>query len=374
MFKQLARVCLAALLLAFSFAVPAREACPPVGAIRWDAWFGPQGSVGQAVEKSLSPNRWHDRLPTCAREVGADQAAIRCDGQEQMDVEIKQAKESGLSYWAFVAYAEDNPMSLGLQAYLRSKVADKPHFALISDLATWGGSTVYAPVMRRYIKLMGEASYQRTPDGRPMFFLAFLNDEVMASRFGSRAAFGKIIDEFRRSARDAGFGDPYIVLLDGNVARAKEMLRDLRLDAVSAYAVSDNWAKKAAYSQLAKSAARFWSDAESAGMAVVPIAMTGWDRRPRVMNPMPWEKHETEPDAIDRYFEAPTSAELTGHLADAIRFASRSGRTGNAAPAVLVYAWNEFDEGGWLAPTKGTGTARLEAVKQALSQACPVSR
>jgi hypothetical protein len=35
------------------------------------------------------------------------------------------------------------------------------------------------------------------------------------------------------------------------------------------------------------------------------------------------------------------------------------------ANAVILYAWNEFNEGGWLAPTRQEGTARLDAVKRA---------
>jgi len=36
--------------------------------------------------------------------------------------------------------------------------------------------------------------------------------------------------------------------------------------------------------------------------------------------------------------------------------------------AVLIYAWNEFDEGGWLAPTLGDGTARLDAIAKVLGK------
>lgn len=363
----------AAAILALCLAAPALALCPPVGAIRWDAWFGPRGSVGEAVEKSLSPKQWHERLPTCARVVEAERVAIRCDGQEQMDTEIRQAVEAGIGYWAFVAYAEDNPMSLGLQTYLRSTAANKPRFALIADLAGWGGSTVYQPVMKRYLKLMGEGAYQRTPQGRPLFFLLFVNDDGLNSRFGGRAGFAKVLDEFRRGAKEAGVGDPYIVLLDGNVPRAKGMIADLKLDAVSAYAVSDINARGASYADLAGRAARFWADAEAAGLPVVPIAMTGWDRRPRVQHPMPWEKHESGSDALERFYKQPNPSELTKHLSDAIRFAARSKRPGDPAPAVLVYAWNEFDEGGWIAPTAGIGNQRLAAVKNAVKQACPVN-
>jgi hypothetical protein len=348
----------------------ANARCPAVGAIRWDAWFGAQGKVGQAVERSLSPKQWHERLPTCARVVEADKVAIHCDGQAQMDAEIEQAVSAGIGYWAFVAYADDNPMSLGLKTYLQSATKKKPGFALIADLASWRGSTIYEPVLKRYVKLMGESSYQRTPQGRPIFFQAFVSEESLNSRFGGRAGFAKVVSAFREASVAAGIGDPYIVLMDGNVARAKGFIADLGMDAVSAYAVSDIHARAADYKLLAQRASRFWSQAQDAGLPVVPIVMTGWDRRPRVLNPMPWENYDKATQSLDRYYKQPSPAELTAHLSDAIRFAALSDSA--AAQAVLVYAWNEFDEGGWLAPTAGGGNARLNAVRAAVQQACPL--
>ena len=36
---------------------------------------------------------------------------------------------------------------------------------------------------------------------------------------------------------------------------------------------------------------------------------------------------------------------------------------GKVQPAFSMYCWNEFGEGGMLAPTEGLGSSRLEAVK-----------
>jgi hypothetical protein len=38
------------------------------------------------------------------------------------------------------------------------------------------------------------------------------------------------------------------------------------------------------------------------------------------------------------------------------------------ANTVLIYAWNETDEGGWLHPTLAEGTARLDAIKKVLKK------
>jgi hypothetical protein len=41
-----------------------------------------------------------------------------------------------------------------------------------------------------------------------------------------------------------------------------------------------------------------------------------------------------------------------------------------AVPAntALIYAWNEYDEGGWLAPTYPDDRSRLEAVRRVLRE------
>ena len=67
------------------------------------------------------------------------------------------------------------------------------------------------------------------------------------------------------------------------------------------------------------------------------------------------------------YYEQPTAAELAEHLRTAIEWA-------NAHPTLvpsrtlLIYAWNENDEGGWLVPTQQEGTARLDALREVLVQ------
>ena len=86
-----------------------------VGAIRWDAWIGPvEGyDVGLQVERSLSPQRWHHRLPFFAKVVSDSAIQVRANHSTIMDREIQFAHAAGLDYWAFVMYHEDNPQTQG---------------------------------------------------------------------------------------------------------------------------------------------------------------------------------------------------------------------------------------------------------------------
>lgn len=343
--------------------------CPAVGAIRWDAWFGDKGLPGRAVEKSLGPARWHGRLPTCATVLSTDQVKISCDSAAQMSLEIDQAAAAGLSYWAFVAYPDDDPMSDGLKTYLRNAGKPKIGFALISEMDKWGDRQRYPAVIERYVGLMSDPQYQRTAHKRPLFYLGFISDVALDSRFGGRQGFARAVAEFRALAIRKGAGDPYIVLLDGNVERGKSFIHDLGLDAISAYAVSDAAVQDGDFRQLAALAAAFWTRASRANLALVPPVMTGWDRRPRVQTPVPWESGTHGDEQMQRYFKPPSDSELEAHLAAAMRFVAHDAKS-TEPNAVLVYAWNEFDEGGWLAPTQGDGNRRLDAVRKAVSAVC----
>jgi hypothetical protein len=93
--------------------------------------------------------------------------------------------------------------------------------------------------------------------------------------------------------------------------------------------------------------------------------MSGWDRRPRVEHPVPWEKYQKPGAGIEKYYQAPQPDELASHLQHALDW-TRGHPKSTSANAILIYAWNENDEGGWLVPTLSEGDARLLAIKRVL--------
>ena len=72
---------------------------PYVGAIRWDAWTG--GSITSQVEKTLSPKKYHHRLPWFAEINDDGTVNINGNSPDIMKQEIDYAKRAGLDYWAF---------------------------------------------------------------------------------------------------------------------------------------------------------------------------------------------------------------------------------------------------------------------------------
>ena len=332
-----------------------------VGAIRWDAWTGGRGVAGRAVQETLGPAKWYTRLPFFARVVGDGRVEIDGTAQAVVDREIEYAAGAGLDYWAFVTYPAGDPLSLGIRRYLSSASRSKICFCLITECGRWHQQAF----VDRVVSLMREPGYQKVLDGRPLVYLGFIKPEAL-ERLGGEEGFRKVLDGFRSAAAGAGLGRPYIVVMDFHAEQGRKWADALGCDAISSYATG--WEQRTiSYSRLAANTERFWDQCRGTGAPVVPIVMTGWDRRPRVEKPVPWEPWQQVGQGWDRYSRAGEPAEIAEHLNRACRWL-RDHRGAGEARTVLIYAWNEFDEGGWLAPTLSEGAARLEAIGRVLGR------
>lgn len=76
----------------------------------------------------------------------------------------------------------------------------------------------------------------------------------------------------------------------------------------------------------------------SVNTVVIPLCSAGWDKRP-------WEKKEKSV-----YYVNKSRTAFRNHLYRAVDFLN-SRNTPN--PIIMIYAWNEYGEGGYLAPTIG---------------------
>lgn len=335
---------------------------PLVGAIRWDAWYGPREVPGKAVQESLGPKKWHDRLPFYAKAEGDDRVAIDGATPDVMAKEIAYAHNAGLDYWAFVTYPPETKLSLALKLYLESPKRGDMKFCLITEHSRWKDDAYVA----RLADLVAEKGYVTVADGRPLLYMGFLKTRTIEKNWGSTAGFRKVIDRWKRSVESRGLKTPYVVIMDFSPEAGKRWVDELGCDAVSSYAVPGQ-AKGAPYAELAKQAEAFWEHCRKTGADVVPIVTSGWDRRPRVERPVPWETWQKPGEGIEKFYKAPTPKELAEHLQSSLTWIEKH-REQAPANAVIIYAWNETDEGGWLVPTHSEGTARLDAIERVLKR------
>ena len=118
---------------------------------------------------------------------------------------------------------------------------------------------------------------------------------------------------------------------------AAEQGRVLGFDAISAYATFGGGRGKQPYSSLADHTRSFWERCRKTGSRVVPLVMAGWDRRPRIENPVPWETRRNDESIETALHYAPLDPkELAASLRDAIEWTSNNRQANPANPIRLV--------------------------------------
>lgn len=325
---------------------------PVVGAIRWDAWTG--GRVTEQVERTLGPKKYHDRLPWFAGVIDERTVEINGSRQEIMDREIEYAGAAGLDYWAFLIYPKDNPMSTALEQYLKSRKRSKIRFCMILHNSLKAPDDRWPDERDRAVALLKEPGYQTVLTDRPLVY-AFTGKDFPFERF----------TEFLSAARNDGL-NPYCVYMGWNPVSDFKAVNPKGFDAVSAYAKGGS---QAGFADLAKAVEKdYWQAAAKSRVPYIPLVTTGWDKNPRKDNPVSWEKGQGYHQ--QKIFPSKAEpAEIAEHLGNALAFV-RKYRALCEAQAVILYAWNEYDEGGWIAPTLrddgAADTSRLDAIREVL--------
>jgi len=121
------------------------------------------------------------------------------------------------------------------------------------------------------------------------------------------------------------------------------------------------------YEDVAEAHRKHWEAMRAASLVDLPVVTMGWDSTPRCRKDVPWPFPES-PRSKGRH-EYPYLPVVVGNtpelyeqlLRDAARHVDRDPRK---PFAVMLYAWNEWTEGGYLLPEQRTGTAYLEAIQR----------
>lgn len=314
------------------------------GAIRWDNWT--RESKRRTDERwargdrkqphafqNLQNKVWEKRLPFFAKVVSEKPRTVElfCDTPEIMDQEVAYAKEAGLDYWAFYYNCWNPASGICLDLYRKSEHRKDVGFCLILEPKKVDGQHPWDRTADFVVSLMTEPSYQKVLDGRPLLFL-FLWSRGPAEIYGSADEARKAVKLLREKAVATGGKNPYIAAMSMRVDQACGYVKDLGLDAISAYTTFGG----RDYPGLAQSNVAWWDAARKNGMPLVLPVSCGWGG-PR-------------DNGGDR--KQPTPEQFGRHLRTAREWVEQNPETA-ASRAALIYAWNEFDEGGYLCPTRG---------------------
>eukprot|EP00047_Mylnosiga_fluctuans_P014342 m.37633 g.37633 ORF g.37633 m.37633 type:complete len:395 (-) comp5455_c0_seq1:76-1260(-) len=360
-----------------------------VGAIRWDAWYGtPPGNagiVGRTTNYDLGPSRWHYRVPFFSNITGPNNVTINGDSDTVMAQEIEYATNYGIDYWAFCTYpigctdyhppdsdcpyiqccADNYALSYALLRYLRYP-SPPVGFSLILQY-NWfpgekhGGNETLAQEIARYISYFRMPQYQRVAGNRPLVYLFSGTDP---SYLGALAA-------LMNATMAAGLPAPYYTYMGGDAQSAAREAKAYNASAISRYAsIVDGSGAAVPFEENAQYEQKFWSDAATIGVDVIPPITAGWDPRPRFDYPVPWSPPQPQCGPVGDekcYIQDPTMPQLMAQTAAAINF-TLSHPKATPARTVLISAWNEHDEGHWVCPSLQDGPAKLLAIQEAIRQ------
>ncbi|GAB5562185.1 MAG: hypothetical protein SynsKO_38320 [Synoicihabitans sp.] len=286
------------------------------------------------------------------------QAHIKASAPGIMEKEIQLAAAAGLDYWAFLVYQEQNEMSKGLEQYLASPRRGEIDFCLIlhNNIGLTEEEWLYE--QDRLIELMQEPGYVMVEGDRPlvyMFSQAF-DGSIPRARFAGL-----------RTALATNGLDPYFVFMGWKPLDDFTKKKPLGFSAVSAYAYASD---VPTFKELTELVERdYWQPARDHRIPFVPFVTTGWDKRPRQDHPVPWEPLDRAYHEQETFPSMATPDEIESVLRKALQLVQHEPDL-CVANAVIIYAWNENDEGGWLAPTWRPSGApnyeRLEAIRRVL--------
>lgn len=331
-----------------------------IGAIRWDAYYQTTDANERAVvEAVLGPPDYQPRAPTCAMATNSYTLSLaNCPTQVQIDSEIALAHSNNINYWAYVWYGPSNPMQTAWSLHQSSSISGNVKWCIIFSSYSLFVSSVSGS-MSSLLGYFGQSNYQNVITNRPLVYL--LSDSTSVGTLASS------ISSLRSACSGAGLGSPYIVLLVGAINGA---VSAAGADAIGIYSFTGNPLNAGAYSSLVSAAEGEWTTLAATSQSIVPTAMTGFDRRPRVARPVPWEVTGTFPQipyvGMSKYFQAGSPSAIASHVSD---MASWIQAHASACPSQtgLVYSWDEYDEGGsTLGPTIGGGDSIITAVGSVL--------
>ncbi len=320
-----------------------------VGVVNWNATLPADGYFGRYATRSLQDERFRDRLPYYAQVSGG--LRFPPITQELVDEQLRYAIDAGIDYFAYCFYtstkieapacdvdkeADWNVLNAMRRLHETSVYRDK-----ISLCAILRPSKMNPADYDALVCLMREPFYEKI-DGRPLAYY-----------FGGAAESVPAKATLEHAAEKAGVAKPYSVLF-------ADKEPDAGFDALSKYTYCGTGER---FEEVVDGAIAVCDKQKAGGLPVIPMVTTGWNPEPRVLHPVPWTSY-----SADRYAPPADPAGIR-YMGEAYAAWIDANPDCTTTGHVLTFAWNEFEEGGFLCPTLGADGQPNTAVLDSFAKA-----
>ena len=334
-----------------------------IGVNYFAGWWEPTPNKWQGPDKVDWRPKYPDRLPLLGQ----------YNEQATMDREIVAAAEHGVDFFQILWYASDPGVDWGpntervnvaVDQFMKSPEAHRMKFFVeycnhppfgITDPQQWNKCVDF------WVQCMQHPSYLRV-GGKPVFKVHG-SGAFYQQCGGSPEKVRVFVDVLRNAARKAGIGE----LLIGCGAVGPDPIREAHwvaklFDFTSEYMDVPQLPQQEqeyADEKLSDWHARWRTGHTDDVIPSVPFLGAGW-------NPRPWGDPRPA-------FTLPNQTQWTAALRK-LKSDLETGRfgyplpDGKRQPAATLYCWNEFGEGGIVAPTQGDQYMKLEAIRDVFGE------
>ena len=275
-----------------------------------------------------------------------------------MEQQIDLAADHGLEWFAFCWYWHDNakpinhaaiesdPKHTSMNLFLKAKNNKRLKFCML--VANHAGFDIKGPDQWKAAAEFWMPYFKHpqhlTVDGKPLIII-----------FNAAGAAKADLDILQSTAKQAGLPGIAVACCGGGTIEQGYTLK-------THYNLNKGYIDKSeqhSYSELVPHHHSAWQGSKA--QPYIPVVTTGWDKRP-------WEGPNGLGQKEGWYFPDRTPDQTAGLLADAIKWMNANPDQTTTERLVLLYAWNEFGEGGYIAPTKGEPNGEtLKAIQKVIT-------
>jgi len=337
-----------------------------IGVYYFDGWAGHyvNGWGGQRDNASVPYEPWEMNAPRQLTRRMVEEFperepvwGWRDDSQAIMERQIDLAADNGIEFFLFCWYWRDNngpintaaienlDLHTSINLYLKSKNKNRIKFGLlvanhqgseIKGTENWEKATEYCT---KYFK---DPQYI-TVDGKPLVVIinsGGINEDGLA----------------RMQEVSKRLGLPGLSMAGCEYTANKSFNYRTRYSITPGYRSTRSEEHK--YAELIDAHKKQWTGTEE--QPYIPVATVGFDKRP-------WE-NKTGSEQSWYYNTDRTPEQFKSILTDANKWMDEHPTRTTKERIVLIYAWNELGEGGYLVPTKGDPEASyLKVIKSVVS-------